>query len=89
MKPLTLLTSLMALSIIARADNILPKHPAMFPGMIVRCDDQGKCRWECEFGVVTETTVNENLIVKPSGCAPKQPPEIIRSYNPWQTVIPL
>lgn len=65
---------------------VFPKHPPMFPGMIVRCDETGNCHWECEFGILTETTtVNENLVVKPSGCAPKlQPsPETIKAPAPF------
>lgn len=60
------------LIIIALVVMVLPKHLPMFDRMIVRCEPDGKCHWECEFGVVTSTTmVNENLVVKPSGCAPK------------------
>lgn len=48
----------------------LPDHNPMFPGMIVRCDDSGKCHWECEFGVVTSTVmVRENLVVEPTRCS--------------------
>lgn len=61
---------------------VLPKSQPMFPGMIVRCDEEGKCHWECEFGVVTSTTmVNTNLVVKPSGCAGKPDAPIIINSN--------
>lgn len=54
---------------------VLPKYQPLFDGMIVRCDEQGKCHWECEFGVSTSTTmVNDNLIVHASGCTPKTSP---------------
>lgn len=56
---------------------VLPHYQPMFDGMIARCDNEGKCHWECEFGVATSTTmVNDNLVVKPSGCnASTKPPE--------------
>lgn len=57
------------------ATVVLPHYQPMFDNMIVRCDDQGKCHWECEFGVATSTTmVNDNLIVKASACNPKTEP---------------
>lgn len=50
----------------------LPRYQPMFEGMIVRCAPDGNCHWECEFGVVTSTAmVNENMVVKPSGCQAK------------------
>ena len=52
----------------------LPKNQPMFDGMIVRCAENGECHWECEFGVDTSTVmVHQNLVVEPSGCAPKPP----------------
>lgn len=51
---------------------VLPHYQPMFDGMIVRCDDQGKCHWECEFGVAVSTTmVNDNLVVMAAACNPK------------------
>jgi hypothetical protein len=48
---------------------VYPKYPPMFNGMIMRCNTDGECHWECEYGVEVETTtVHQNLIVKPSGC---------------------
>jgi hypothetical protein len=62
---------------------ILPKFQPMFPGMIVRCDDQGHCLWECEFGVVNSTeTINANVVEHTTGCKPKTPGMTISSINP-------
>lgn len=81
------------LTILALVAIVLPKHQPMFDGMIVRCEPDGKCHWECEFGVVTSTTmVNENLVVKPSGCGPKPDHTVIRvpsNYFNFDNAIPL
>lgn len=67
---------------------ILPKEPPLFPGMIVRCDDHGKCLWECEYGVETSTVIiHENLVLESSGCSAKPESNKIKIPNsstpPW------
>lgn len=78
---------------VTKKEYRLPDHNPMFDGMIVRCEPDGKCHWECEFGVVTSTVmVKENLVVEPSGCAEKSPNVIIENSPPtyrWNNLIPL
>lgn len=62
---------------------LLPKYQPMFDGMIVRCDENRQCHWECEFGVATSTVmVNDNLIVKASAC--NEPPQAATPLRIYQ-----